>query len=149
MNNAVRLKEAAIAFHEVCGGQSLGRFLHLRIRKSQPNFTHLFRSKEAVYNLDICTQKGYILHSRSQGIGGSGPHTRPFNIDTDEIFIGKHLCQSYGILSPTTAQFKHNRTVIAEKLFMPLAFHVKSHIVRHRVRILKHMRITCHIGKFL
>ena len=100
-------------------------------------------------DLDVGTQESHILHAGLKRFGSSRPHTGAFDIYRDKILIGKHPPQSDGIFATSATQFEYNRVIVLEKLFVPFSLHVKRHIVHCRVRILKDMRITCHIGKLL
>ena len=149
MDSAAVFQELAVAFHEVGGRKAFGGFLHLRVGEREPYLAHFARSEEAVYDFDVGTQEGDIFHARLQGLGSSRPHACPFDIYADEILVGKHASQSHRVLSTAAAQLQHNRIIVLEKLLMPVALHLKRHVVYRRVRIFKHVRITCHIGKLL
>ena len=149
MDSAAVFQELAVAFHEVGGRKAFGGFLHLRVGEREPYLAHFAWSEEAVYDFDVGTQEGNILHARLQGLGSSRPHARPFDIHANEILVGKHASQSHRVLSTAAAQLQHNRIIVLEKLLMPVALHLKRHVVHRRVRIFKHVRITRHIGKLL
>lgn len=61
MDDTTVNEEAAIAVHEIGGGQSLTGVLHLRVAERQPYLRYLIRGKETVNDLYICTQEGNIL----------------------------------------------------------------------------------------
>ena len=149
MNQSVRLQKLTITFHKVCGSKTFSRFLHLRIRESQPYLTHLTRSKKTVDDFDIGTQKSHIRHAIFQRFRRTGPHTGPFYIYTDKIFIGIHTTQPYGIFTSSASQFQNYRIIVLKKVTVPIPLHIERNVIGHRIRVFKHVRILPHISKFL
>ena len=149
MNQSVRLQKLTITFHKVCGSKTFSRFLHLRIRESQPYLTHLTRSKKTVDDFDIGTQKSHIRHAIFQRFRRTCPHTGSFYVYSDKVLIRIHTSQSHGIFPASASQFKHNRVIILKKVTIPVPFHLKRNIIDHRIGIFKHVRVVTHICKFL
>ena len=63
VDNTIRLQKFAIPFHKIGRSQSLGCFLHLRVREGKPYFTHFAFSKKTLDDFNIGTQESDILHS--------------------------------------------------------------------------------------
>ena len=63
VDNAIRLQEFTVPFHKIGGSQSLGCFLHLRIREGKPYFTYFAFGKKTFNDFNIGTQESDILHS--------------------------------------------------------------------------------------
>ena len=147
MYQSVGHKKLTVTVHEIGRSKSLGSLLHLRIRESQPDFTHFSRSKEAVDNFDIGTQKSSVFQSFIQGFGSSCPHTCTFYIYSDKVFVGITSCQSHGIFTATAPQFQYNRIIVLKEILVPFSFHLERNIIYHRIWIFEHMRILRHICK--
>ena len=109
-------KNQAVALHEVRGGETLGGFLHLRVRKSDPDFRDFIGKKEVWKHLNIDAQEGRILQAEGFGLFGSGPHTCTLDVDSQEILPGITCGQSDRIFSVSAAQFEHDGMVVAKHL---------------------------------
>ena len=98
MDNAPILQEAAIALQEIRARQSFPRVLHLRITECQPNLAHLIMAEEPVDNLNVRTQERHVLQSFLQRHLRTRPHAGTFDVNTDEVHLGKQPCQFHRIL---------------------------------------------------
>ena len=54
MNQTGGLKDLLIALHEIGGGKTFGRFLHLRVAESDPDLVDFIGREEGSNELDIC-----------------------------------------------------------------------------------------------
>ena len=88
MDDATIDEETAVAVHEVGGGETLARVLHLRVTERQPYLLYLIRSEETVDDLDIRTQEGDILQSFLDSLCGTRPHTGSLDVHPDEVYVG-------------------------------------------------------------
>ena len=55
-------------------------------------------------------------------------HARTLDVDSDEIYVGEHACQSHGVFSLATAQLQDNGGLVVEIFLAPFAFHLEGHV---------------------
>jgi hypothetical protein len=125
-----------------------GSLLHLRVGEGEPDFAHLVGSEEAVDNLDVRAQEGHVLQPVAENFGGAAPHAGPLDVHADEVLVGIESCQPHGIFAASAAQFQHDGIRVLEETACPTAPHFAGHVLGHRIRIFKHVRIIPHISKF-
>ena len=53
---------------------------------------------------------------------GSAPHTGTLDVDTDEVAVGVALRECDGVFALAAAQFEYDRTVVMEKVAVPMSF---------------------------
>ena len=141
-------EELAIAIHEPGGREALAWVLHLRVGEGKPYLLHLARSEEALDDLDVGAQEGYILQSLVEGLCGPSPHTGSLDIDTDEVHVGVELGQLYGVFTLATTQLQNDGVLVVEVLLVPVTLHIKRNMLHYRVRVLEHVLISLHVGEF-
>ena len=123
--------------------------LHLWVREGKPYLLHLVFAEKAVNNLNTRAQKSNVLQSFFQCLLGTSVYSRPFDVNSDEVDVRINTCQSYGILTLSTAQFKHNGVIIVEILLSPVTFHVERCVADHAEWVLKDVLKRLHFRKFL
>ena len=53
---------------------------------------------------------------------GSAPHAGTLDVDTDEVAVGVALRECDGVFALAAAQFEYDRTVVMEKVAVPMSF---------------------------
>lgn len=96
----------------------------------------------------MCAQEAHVVHTTRLGFGSAMPHTRPFDIDADEVLGGKAFSKSDTIFTASAAQFQYYGIVVAEEGFVPLSEERMAGRIRGHRRRLHHVGVSRHIGKF-
>ena len=147
MDDAAIHEEVAITVHEISGGKTLARILHLWIAEGKPYLLHLVLDEEAVDDLNVGTQESHVLLSFLNGFLGSCPHTGALDIYSDEIHLGIEFGKFYGIFALTTSQLENDGIVVVEIHLTPFALHLERHVVYHTIRVLEDILECLHVCK--
>ena len=147
VDDAAVSEEAAVALHEIGGGESLAGILHLWVAESKPNLLHLVLSKETVDDLYVRAEEGHILYSLLQSTRGSRPHTGTLDVNADVVAVRVCLRQLYGIFALAATQLQDDGVVVMKELLAPVAAHGKRNVTQHRIGVLKDVPIGFHVGE--
>ena len=82
-------EKAAVAFEEKSAREAFPRVFHLWVAKREPYLLHLSFAEEAVDDLDVGTEKGYVWQSFFHSLLGASVHSSSFDIDSNEVDVGK------------------------------------------------------------
>ena len=148
MDGAPGAKNPSVKFKEACGGKALVDLFHLRVGECNPYLGYFTRSEEVGDEFDTRAQKCYIRHSIAESFFGTGPHACTLDVYSYEVFVGKASGQSYGVLTLTAAEFKHNGVGVMKKLLVPLAFIWKFFFLKSGEGVLEHEIYLLHLGEF-
>src|SRR5690554_1125588 len=147
MNDPLTLQYPAVGFHKPCGGESLVDLLHLRVGEGDPYFRYLLLCEKVIDQLDMRTQKGDVCKLLIQCFCSPFPHACPLDVDADKVLIGIFAGQSHRVLSFAATQLQNDGMVVPEKA-VPLALQVKPLFCQRCKRVLEHIVVGCHVGKF-
>ena len=149
MHRAAISEEPPVALEEECRRQTLTRVLHLRVAERQPDLLHLTGRKEAVDNLNIRSQKGHVRQVFLKSLLGPCPHSRPFDVYPDKVYLREQAGETYRVFSLATPQLQNDGTAIVEIRLTPAAAH-RFHLSRRcRIRTLEDVGERFHLSKLL
>ena len=149
MHESAVFQYLAIELHEAGRRQAFVDFLHLGVGKRYPYFRHLAGIKEGGNQLDAGAEKRYVGDAFLHRLLGAGPHPGAFDVDSDEVAVGKFLCHSDGIFTFAATKLQNYGVVVLEKLCVPLSFQWKRSFLQFCEWILEHVGECFHLPEFL
>ena len=148
MHRAAVGKEMPVALQEECGGEAFGGLLHLGVGEGEPNLRHLSGGEELVDELDVGAQERHIAQPFAEGFGGSVPHTRPLDVDADEVEVWEHAGEPHAVFAPSAPELEHDGVGVAEEMAVPLSAKGVAGTFGGLEGCLHHVGIGGHVGEF-
>ena len=140
-------QEVTVALEEICGGEALARILHLRVTEREPDLLHLILSEEAVNDLDVGTEEGYVGQSFFQCLLGTGVHAGSLDVDTHEVDVRIEAGQTDGVLALATAELQDDGIGVVEIGVAPMPLHGEWFVADDTKRILEHIGECLHFSE--
>jgi len=97
-------------------------FVQLRIGKRDPDLIDFAGSETRIDEFDPRTQESHVLHSVLRRGLGPAPQAGAFDVHPDKIPFRETFAQRHGIFAAPAPQFQNDRSVVPEKIAVPLPF---------------------------